>query len=183
MEANRTKMDHIVIGARDLAQGVDFVNRVLGVDMPFGGVHQLDKAPVLLTWVVNTDNIIGMLEALPFSFGMPEKVTRGNLTWCFGLPEDGRLLAGGMLPYVMEWQTEVHPAANMADLGCRLQQVEIYHPHPAWLEEKLDLIGAASLVRLQALPEQSRPYLMVHMDTPDGPRTLKSCGYREKTPA
>ena len=35
----QTQIDHLVIGARTLTEGVNYVKDLLGVDMPFGGVH------------------------------------------------------------------------------------------------------------------------------------------------
>jgi hypothetical protein len=35
----RTRIDHLVIGASSLDQGVAYVEAVLGATMPFGGVH------------------------------------------------------------------------------------------------------------------------------------------------
>ena len=32
-------LDHLVIGATTLQQGVDYVHDTLGIDMPFGGIH------------------------------------------------------------------------------------------------------------------------------------------------
>jgi hypothetical protein len=217
-----TKMDHLVIGAKDLAQGVGYVKHILGVEMPFGGVHelmgthnhlmrlgedvfleviaanphikssghprwyglddpfvreQLEKSPVLLSWVVRTDDIHGLTKSCDqFSFGRPTEVSRGDLTWYFGLPEDGRLLAGGMAPYVMQWQADTHPASRMADLGCRLQQIEIYHPHVQWMETVLKSINADSFVRLIPLPDGKSPYIVAYIDTPDGTRMLCGCG-------
>ena len=215
----QTKIDHLVIGAGSLAQGVAYVRERLGVDMPFGGVHKkmgthnhlmqlgndifleilainpdmeppprprwfsLDDAfirqqikvkPTLLTWVVNTQNIKGLLRQAGFSMGTTECVTRGNLSWYFGLPEDGRLLAGGMLPYAIEWQTEPHPSANMADLGCRFHRLEIHHPYPQWLESMLTSIGASDLVTIKTLAKNDTPYMIAHIDTPDGVKKLYS---------
>jgi len=216
------KIDHLVIGAKDLAHGVAYVNHIFGVEMPFGGVHemmgthnhlmllgdnvfveviaanphikssgqprwyglddpfvrqQLENSPALLSWVVSTDNIHELLENnTVFSYGNPTKVSRGDLTWFFGLPEDGRLLAGGMLPYVMQWQTDIHPASRMADLGCRFKSFEIYHPHVEWFEKALKSIEADTFVRLFSLPEHQTPYMVAYIDTPKGIRTLQSCG-------
>ena len=36
----KPQLDHIVIGAKTLEQGVVFVKNVMGVEMPFGGVHR-----------------------------------------------------------------------------------------------------------------------------------------------
>jgi len=153
-----TRIDHLVIGAGTLQQGLDHVRERLGVSMPFGGVHakmgthnhlmqlgnasfleviainrdieppdrprwfglddafirrQIIKEPTLLGWVVNTDDIDRLMKQANFSLGKAELITRGNLSWHFGLPEDGRLIAGGMLPYAIEWGTDHHPSAGM----------------------------------------------------------------------
>ena len=119
-------------------------------------------------------NINKFLQRAGFSFGNAELISRSNLSWYFGLPDDGRLLAGGILPYVIEWQTNSHPSIKMADVGCRFQQLEIYHPHLSWLQAILESIGAANLVTMHALPKNKAPYLVAHIDTPLGVRTLQS---------
>lgn len=215
----KTRIDHLVVGALNLNQGVSFVKEILGVDIPFGGVHmqmgthnhlvqlgddifleviainpdidppgaprwfglddpfirrQIEKQPVLLTWVVNTKDIKEFVQKAIVSFGKPELIRRGELSWYFGLPDDGRLLAGGMLPYVIEWKTDSHPAANMADAGCRLQSLEIHHPFPQWLQSVLESIDASDLVKVHALPKNEFPYLIAHINTPGGEKKLQS---------
>ena len=214
-----TRIDHLVLGAGSLAQGLEYVRERLGVDMPFGGVHAkmgthnhlmqlgneifleiiaidpdieppvrprwfgLDDAfvrqrieiqPALLAWVVNTQDIHRLMKQAAFSLGTAELITRGDLSWYFALPEDGRLIAGGMLPYAIEWQTDRHPSANMADRGCRLQCLEIYHPYPRWLESMLTSIGAPDLVTIKALTKNATPFMIAHIDTPSGVRELRS---------
>ncbi len=215
----QTRIDHLVIGANDLAQGVAYVKECLGVDMPYGGVHtkmgthnhlmqigddvfleviainpdmkspgfprwfglddpfvrrQINAKPALLTWVVNTENIHQLLRQSIFPFGKAQLICRGNLRWYFGLPGDGRLLAGGMLPYVIEWQSDFHPSKNMADTGCRFQHLEIYHSNPTWFQSILTSIGAENLADIHALPENSAPYLLAYIDTPYGVKALRS---------
>jgi hypothetical protein len=215
----QTRLDHLVIGARALIDGVNYVRDHLGVDIPYGGVHpkmgthnhlmrigndafleiiavnhdieppkrprwfglddpfiwqQIEQRPSLLTWVVNTQNIGNLMRQSTFSLGKAERISRGNLNWYFGLPDDGRLLAGGMLPYVIEWQTDKHPSANMADLGCRLSGLEIYHPYPRWLQSALSSIGALDLVKVHALPKNEVPYMIATINTPVGIKELSS---------
>jgi hypothetical protein len=215
----KTRIDHIVIGADSLAQGVDYVKNCLGVHIPYGGEHvkmgthnhlmqlgdniffeviainpeaappnrprwfglddpfirqQIQIEPRLLTWVVNTDNLNELIGQASFTPGNPELLSRGNLSWHFGLPGDGRLLSGGMLPYAMEWETDNHPSVNMADLGCSFQGLEIYHPYPVWFQSALDSIGAADLIKITPLPKNHPPYLAAHIGTPHGVKTMVS---------
>jgi hypothetical protein len=216
----KTRIDHLVIGARTLSQGVAYVRDSLGVVMPYGGVHsnmgtynhlmrighgvfleviainpeveppnrprwfglddpfirrQIGIQPALLTWVVNTTTINEIIQRATFSLGKAERIHRGDLSWYFGLPEDGRLLAGGMLPYVIEWQTDKHPSANMADLGCTFHGLEIHHPCPRWLQSALASIGALNLVKVHAITTNETPYMAAHIRTPHGMKQLYSC--------
>jgi len=212
-------LDHLVIGAETLEQGVDFIRELLGVEIPFGGVHssigthnhlmqlggevfleviainpaseptiqprwyglddpfvraQIGKQPTLLTWVVNTDNLPGLLDSTSTDFGVCTPVTRGQLSWLFGLPHDGRLLAAGMLPYLIEWKSSVHPSANMADCDCRLVGIEISHPNPEWLVAQLTLVGADKLVSVTDAGPSGAPSISVRINSPKGLRTLNS---------
>jgi hypothetical protein len=215
----QTRIDHLVIAADDLTQGLTYVKECLGVDIPYGGLHvkmgthnhlmqlgnnifleviainpdteppekprwfglddpfirrQLKAQPTLLTWVINTKNIDECLQQANFSFGKSELISRGDLSWYFGLPDDGRLLAGGMLPYVIDWQSDQHPSTNMADVGCRFQRLEIYHSHPSWLQSVLASICAEDHVKIHTLPKNSEPYLVAYIDTPQGTKELRS---------
>ncbi|MEJ2040370.1 MAG: VOC family protein [Desulfosarcinaceae bacterium] len=215
----KPRIDHLVIGAQTLEQGVAYVKETLGVEMPFGGVHvqmgthnhlmrlgpdsflevlaidpeatppasprwyglddpfvrrRIERRPALLAWVVNTDDIGALVKQASISLGSPELLRRGKLSWYFGVPDDGRLLAGGMLPYVIQWLADAHPAANMADGGCRLRSLEIYHPFPSWLEAVLGSIGASDLVKLHALPPNEVPFLKAEITTPGGEKILDS---------
>ena len=138
----------------------------------------LVKQPALLTWVINTNDLAALMLAANYSLGNAEPVSRGELSWLFGLPEDGRLLGGGMLPYAIEWHTSKHPSNHMAELGCRLEKIEIFHPYPQWLGSALQSIDAADLVQLHTLPAGECPYLSVDISTPIGKVQLQS--YRSK---
>jgi len=215
----QTKIDHIVVGATTLEEGVSYIKSMLGVDIPYGGEHIkmgthnhlmqlgrdtfleviavneniappnrprwyglddpytrkcLELQPSLLTWVVNTGNIEQLMQHSTFSLGQPELISRGDLNWYFGLPEDGRLLAGGLLPYAIEWHSDNHPANSMSDLGCKLESLEIFHPYPIWLESSLNSIGALSLVKMNELAAKQAPYFSVKIGTPSGEVNLKS---------
>lgn len=213
------KLDHLVIGAATLEQGVRYVQQALDVTLPKGGEHplmgthnhlmqlgndafleiiavnpaapapnrprwyglddpfvraQLAREPRLLTWVLNTSDLAGIQAQSHFSFGTSVPVTRGNLSWDFGLPDDGRLFAGGLLPHIMQWHSDHHPSAGMEDLGCSLTALELYHPYPDWLTDVLAGIGAESLVTVTGLAPNSTPYLLAHIQTPAGLKTLSS---------
>ncbi len=210
-------LDHIVIAAQDLQQGVDYVRATLGVEIPGGGKHQtmathnhlmqlgndayleviaidsdgrlprhprwfgLDSArmrsairqqPQLITWVMNTANLQQLAEQVDFDIGIPTALSRDGLSWQIALPEDGRLLGDGMLPYCIQWHSSPHPSQGMADTGCLLQHLTIHHNRPRWLDNQLDAIDAGHLVQIESLPDSATPYLSATIDTPTGTVTL-----------
>lgn len=213
----KTRLDHLVIAAATLKQGVEYIKNTLGVKMPFGGAHpkmgthnhlmQLGKdtfleiisinpdapapqrprwfaldspnirrkiaeKPLLLTWVVNTPDIEQLIRNASFDAGVPELITRGELSWHFALHKDGRLLEGGILPYAISWSADKHPSRKMADMDCRLVNLEIFHPNPEYLKSQLSSIGAENLVKISGIPSESAPYLRAQISTPDGIKTL-----------
>lgn len=216
---NAVCMDHVVIAASDLQQGVQYIQKKLGVGIPFGGVHEsmgthnhlmrlgdsvfleviainpdgqapaqprwyglddpyvrasIAREPALVGWVANTrsiDNALASAKAEGRDFGNAVVVSRGDLSWKFGLPEDGRLLAAGMLPYLIEWGTDNHPATLMADTGCTLLSLSVEHHRVDWLRDSLQSIGATGLV---TLVEGDTPRLSATIDTPAGRVTLQS---------
>lgn len=149
--------------------------RWFGLDDPHVRAS-LEKNPRLLTWVVNCDDITAALSGPEIAYGIPQPISRGDLLWYFGVPDDGRLLAGGMLPYVISWQTDSHPASAMADAGCSLGCLRLHTPFAEWSSRQLEGIGAAELVEVIELQEGSAPYLEAEIQTPAGSRILRSTG-------
>jgi len=192
-----TAIDHIVIGAANLEQGVAYIQEKLGIDIPKGGEHPLmgthnhvmqlgdnsfleviainpaasaptrprwfglddagvqqsiKKEPRLLTWVVNTTDLVGLQAQSEFILG----------------------LASGMLPHAMQWQTDVHPSNNMTDLNCRLSKLTIHHPYPDWLAAILADLQATDLVSVQSLPAPGQAFMTAEIKTPTGMCTLSS---------
>mgnify|MGYP000286004202 CR=1 FL=1 len=215
----KTRLDHLVIGAHTLEQGVAYVKRHLGVTVPFGGVHPkmgthnhlarlgddifleiiainlageapgrprwfslderqmqqgLKESPRLISWVVNTPDIKSLLQDAQCSFGTPELISRGALTWHFALPSDGRLLGGGFLPYLIQWHDAVHPAGKMEDVGLRLKSLSVYHNNPQWLSGLLASVGADRLVKVHPVSGGELPGLRALFDTPGGEVELRS---------
>ena len=218
MGQNVTGFDHLVIGAASLSEGVAYVKKTLGVDIPAGGEHPLmgthnhlmklsdssfleviainptappperprwfglDDAsvrsqlaqPRLLTWVVNTPDLARLQTQTSFEFGQPTKVSRGDLSWQFAIPDDGRLLAGGILPYLIQWEVDGHPARGMVDLDCSLEGLELHHPYPEWLGGILKAIDADTFVIVQPLTGNAAPFIKASIATPMGIKTLSS---------
>ena len=213
------RLDHIVIAADNLEQGVDWLEDRLGVHLPPGGFHQtmgthnhlmqlgnnsyleliaikpdaetpawprwfdLDQAllraslkqqPRLITWVMNTDNLQGLRDSVAFDIGQPTALSRDQLSWEIALTDDGRLLADGLLPYCLQWHSSPHPSNGMADLGCKLESLGIYHNRAEWVTERLQALGADHLVNVHNIADNEAPYLSAVFNCPKGQVTIDS---------
>ena len=135
----------------------------------------LRRQPRLITWAINTPDIRRLVAGCDFDVGEPTRLERDSLAWDIALTDDGRLLADGLLPYVLQWHSRPHPAHAMADRGCRLLGLTLYHNRPDWLRERLTRLGAEQLVEVEALADDAAPCLAATIDTPAlGPVTLYS---------
>ncbi len=213
------KLDHIVIAANSLEQGVEYIQDELGVIIPKGGFHStmgthnhlmqlgneayleliainpdaevpghlrwfgLDDAltresirhsPRLITWVMNTSDIQSVKQSASFDIGTPTELQRNNLRWEIALTDDGRLLGNGLLPYVIQWHSQPHPSNGMAEMGCQLKSLTIYHNRAEWLRSSLASIEAAHLVEVKELDDSEAVYFSVEIETPGGLKTLSS---------
>jgi len=147
--------------------------RWFGLDDPFVRAR-LQQGPQLLTWVVNTPDLAAMQAQSVAPLGIITPQVRDNLAWLITIPADGHLPGAGLIPTVIQWQVAGHPARNMADLGCRLVALHLYHPYPAWLTQVLTVLGASSLATVHALPANQPPYLLAELQTPSGSKQLSS---------
>lgn len=93
--------------------------RWFGLDDPYVQARFVD-GPKLLTFVVNSDDIVQARRSMPVDPGVPVTVTRNNLEWQFSVHDDGRLVADGALPYVIEWAPGPRPVDNMS-----MQNIEL----------------------------------------------------------
>lgn len=147
--------------------------RWFGLDDP-AVRHSIAKQPRLLTWVANTTDLAAATAGATIDYGVINQLSRGDLRWSFALPQDGRLLAAGLLPYLMQWASEPHPSTRMADLNCSLQSITLCHPNGDWLAQQLGAIRAEALVTIETLPVGSTPEIHALINTPAGERTLSS---------
>jgi hypothetical protein len=85
------------------------------------------EAPFLLTWVARTDDIVEAVMRVP-SLGEVHALSRDRFEWRITIPEDGSLSFAGVLPTVIQWDSDAHPAEHLPDSGCELTQLALSHP-------------------------------------------------------
>jgi len=145
--------------------------RWFGLDDPFVRA-QLKREPRLLTWVVASSDLAGLQFGSSVPLGTAEPMSRGSLKWLITIPPDGSLPGGGVIPALIQWQSQ-HPAANLSDLGCRLLALEIWHPYPQWLTTVLTAIDAVQHITIRESP-RAAPRLVARFQTPAGEKKLES---------
>ena len=127
-------------------------------------------APRLTNWICRTDNIAAAIKASPDGVGEPLALARADLRWQMAVPKDGILPFDNAYPALIQWQGEAHPAARLADVGCRLRGLEVIHPDAEAL--KAALAGRLKDVRVSFSTGKAAAY-RAEIDTPHGLRVLQ----------
>jgi len=128
-----------------------------------------DAAPRLATWVVRTGDIQSTVTASREELGAIERMSRGTLSWRITVREDGTLPFDGVMPSLIEWDTDLHPCARLQDRGCRFVSIEAGHTAAARISRSLESI---CLVGRVAIAPAEWPHLTATVETPAGLRTL-----------
>ena len=91
---------------------------------------------------------------------------QGRLEWQLTVPDDGRLLAGGALPTLIDWGRTPHPTAAMPSSGVALRALMLRGLPPAAIR----VLDARGVVHAA----DAGPAITAMLDTPRGPVTLSS---------
>lgn len=121
------------------------------------------QSPVLLTWAVRTDRIVEAVTHVP-ELGQVHAATRGDYAWRITIPEDGSLQFGGLLPTVIQWDNDRHPADALETKGCALRELTLVHPMSAGLVPMFRALRIAGPVDLKPGPKA----LTAQIETPNG---------------
>jgi hypothetical protein len=132
----------------------------------------LDAHPRLATWVARTENMKAATGHCRGQFGHIEPMSRGNLKWLITIPPEGALIAGGVIPMLIEWRVEKHPATGLENKGCALKRLDLFHPDVAAVTEMLDCLALGDRVAIHELPTDAQPYLVALIETPRGPVSI-----------
>jgi len=152
--------EHLLMGTHNLVMslGIDTFFEVIAINPSapkplhcrwFG----LDNAELSSarphSWILNSDNLdedLAKAKSIGVDLGTPTTLTRGDMTWRFAVREDGAIPLNGAAPMIMEWpKMPTHPAANMVDLGARVQSVNLSTPHAVILNNLLNTLGDGNM--------------------------------------
>lgn len=133
-------------------------------------------SPRLSAWVVRTSDVAAAVAGAAEPLGEVEPMNRGALHWLITIPADGSLPLGGAAPALIQWHTDVHPAARLEDKGLSLAGLEIHHPDPDRVSRLLRSLGIEAPVSVLPAPAGAAPSLVAYIDTPRGMRRLSTPG-------
>ncbi|MFN9481133.1 MAG: VOC family protein [Betaproteobacteria bacterium] len=118
------------------------------------------REPVLLAWVGSCDDITAAVTAVPL-LGEVLPFTRNAYAWRFALTAHGELNYDGVLPPLIQWDSDAHPCDALEDRGCKLLSLELTHPDAAAILPLFRKLRIAGPVELAAGPPALRARLRV----------------------
>jgi hypothetical protein len=110
--------------------------------------RELRDRPALLTWAARTTDIEGAAKNCPIAPGTVHRMSRGTYSWRITIPDDGAPLCDGLMPTLIQWDGDAHPAEKLEDRGCELAALAGLHPAPAALAATLELLGLEQTMSL-----------------------------------
>ena len=85
-------------------------------------VELLEQGPALVHWVMRTDDIVRDAARCPDELEILD-LSRGAYRWRIGVPRDGHLPCGGHCATLIQWEGNMHPAANLPESGCEIAEL------------------------------------------------------------
>ena len=108
----------------------------------------LTDGPRLIHFVARTDDIDGLAARSPEDLGDVLPMARGEWRWRMTIPVDGHLPGRGLVPTLIQWPDERHPAEAMPDHGLSLVALAGEHPDPAPVRAAIARLGLADDVKV-----------------------------------
>jgi hypothetical protein len=132
---------------------------------------ELTERPRLIHWVARCDAIEQLAAACPIALGSVRPFSRGDYRWRITVPDDGSLPAKGVVPTLIQWDVDFHPAERLPNVGVALAQFAATHPDPAGVRAALAKLGLAAAIHV-TYDREAR--LAAMLRTPRGIVTLSS---------
>ncbi|HEX8011407.1 MAG TPA: VOC family protein [Casimicrobiaceae bacterium] len=129
----------------------------------------LEEAPRLIHWVARSDDIEAARRACRTDPGEIHSMRRDAFEWRITIPADGHLPGAGLLPTLIQWAGERHPADAMPESGVRLVAFAGAHPEPSAIRSALAALGVQDVLKVTFAGE---PRLAAMLNGPRGPVSL-----------
>jgi hypothetical protein len=127
------------------------------------------EGPTLIHWVARTRDIESDALRSRIDLGTIVPMRRGDLEWRITVPDDGHLPGRGLVPTLIQWSDERHPADRLNDAGVRLVALAGEHPEPAPVRAALAALGQSDTLKVTY---GTAPRLAAMLRTPRGTVTI-----------
>jgi hypothetical protein len=107
----------------------------------------LTEGPQLVHWVARTSDVRAAVARLP-DLGIVTAMSRGDYAWQMSIPADGHRPGRGLVPTIIQWTGDRHPADALPDHGLRLVAVAGEHPEPASVRAALAQLGLSDVLKV-----------------------------------
>ncbi len=142
-------------------------SRWFGLDDPATRARIAER-PRLVHWVARTNHLVATLAACPESLGDVLALSRDRLRWRITVTADGMPSMDGLLPALIEWETEQHPASGLPETGCELMKLEGFHADAERARSALAALGLAGTLAVFPCGQEEPPGLVAYLKTPRG---------------
>ena len=129
---------------------------------------RLAQGPALIHWVARTDDIERDAVQSPLPLGTIHPMERGDLRWRITIPADGHLPGDGLVPTLIQWDVDDHPAKRLPDSECRLIFLRGWHPRYDSLHLADGIWRIPPCVEIGPLESGSNPVLEMAIAAPSG---------------
>ena len=106
------------------------------------------QQPRLIHWVARTDDIEAARRASPIDPGPVHAMARGDFRWRITIPDDGHRPGDGLVPTLIEWSGDTHPALRLDDHGLRIVALAGEHPEPAPIRAALAALDLSDTLKV-----------------------------------
>lgn len=132
-------------------------------------LDRFSGGPRLTNWICRCADLDATLAQLPEGYGTPVDLQRGALRWRIAVPASGVLPYNNCAPALIQWIGDAHPAPQLAQQGCALSALEIWHPQAPRLAATL----APHLSDRRITFHTGAAGLRARMRTPQGDAALR----------
>jgi hypothetical protein len=105
------------------------------------------QTPRLLTWVARSDDIHTLVKKVNYPVTV-QAAQRDHLRWQFSFTSDGNLLGDGLLPYLIQWESE-SAFYSLPESGYSLLGLEGTHPQAEQLNSVLSNLGLEHVLSIK----------------------------------
>ena len=129
---------------------------------------RIAERPRLIHWVARCENIAKASAACLEPPGDILHLSRDSLRWRITVPADGMPPLDGLLPTLIEWETERHPATALPEAGCELMKLEGIHPEARRVRNALAALGLDKALAVFPCATDEPGGLVAYLKTPAG---------------